>query len=100
MSCGRWPDINAPITYNIENGSKEREKYKKRHHHLAYEIGNVKGTKKSICTDTYLLVYLLKSIGQYEKIDLLFSVENKLKLNNPLERLTLQDSLIHLMKGG
>ena len=64
----------------------KRVKIQKCHRHLAYEIRNVKGTKQSICTDTYLVVYLLTSIGQYEKIDLLFSVGRKLKLNNPCER--------------
>ena len=76
--------IDAPITYNIENGPKKNEKYNKCHLHLAYEIRNVKGTKQSICTDTYLVIYLLKSIGQYEKIDLILSVHRNLKLNNPL----------------
>ena len=98
IDFGKVTLIGAPITYNIENGSKEREKYKC-HRHLAYEIRNVKGTKQSICTATYSVGYLLKSIGQYEKIDLIFNVGRKLKLRSPCERLTLQDSLIHLMKG-
>ena len=69
---GKVTLIDAPITYNIENGSKESEKYKKCHGHLACAIRSVSGTKQSICTDTYSVGYLLRSIGQYEKIDLLF----------------------------
>ena len=53
--------INASITFNIENGSKKSEKYNKCRHHLASEIRNVKGTKQSISSDTYLVVCLLKS---------------------------------------
>ena len=63
IDFGKATLTDAPITYNIENGSNESEKYKC-HRHLAYEIRNVKGTKQSICTDTYSVGYLLKSIGQ------------------------------------
>ena len=98
IDFGKVTLIDAPIFYNLENGSKESEKYNKCHRHLAYEIRNVKGTKQSICTDTYSVDYLLKNIGQYEKIDWLFNVGRELKLNNSCERLTLQDSVIHLMK--
>ena len=66
--------IDAPLSYNIGNGSKESDKYNKCHCHLAYEIRDVKGTKQLICTGTYLVAYLLKNIRQYEKIDMLFNV--------------------------
>ena len=83
----------------IENGSKVSEKYNKCHRRLAYEIRNVKGTKQSICTNTYLVGCLLKSIGRYQKTDLLFNVGRKRNLNNSCKRLTLQDSPFYLMKG-
>ena len=82
--------IDVPITYDIENGSKESEKYiaiQQCHRYIAYEIRNVKGTKQLVCTDIYWVVCLLKSIRQYEKIDSFFSVGQKRKLNNPYERL-------------
>ena len=52
----------APLSYNIWNNSKENDKYNKFHHNLAYEIIDIRKTKQSICTDTYLVGYLLKSI--------------------------------------
>ena len=71
---GKVTLIDAPLSYNIGNGSKESDKYNKCHCHLAYEIRDVKGTKQLICTGTYLVAYLLKNIRQYEKIDMLFNV--------------------------
>ena len=67
IDFGKMTLIDATITYNIENGYKESEKCNKCHHHLAYEIRNVKGTKQSICTDTYSVGYFLKSIGHLKK---------------------------------
>ena len=55
--------IDALISNNTENGLKENEKYNNCHRHLAYQIRNVNRTKKSICTDTYSVGYLLKRIG-------------------------------------
>ena len=78
---------DALITYDIEDGSNENVKYSKCHLHLAYEIRNVKETKLSNCTKAYLFNYSLKSIGQYEKIDFLFSIDRKPKLNNRCEKL-------------
>ena len=54
------------LSCNIGNGSKESDKHNKFHRHLVYEIRHIKGKKQSICNDTYLIGYLLKSIGQYE----------------------------------
>ena len=62
---------DAPLSYNIGNGSKESERYSKFHHHLAYKIRDIKGLKRSICTDRYLVGYLLKSIGQFVEYCLL-----------------------------
>ena len=52
--------IDAPVSYNTGNGSQESNKYNKFHRYLAYEIRDIKGTKQSICTDTYLVVICLK----------------------------------------
>ena len=71
---GKMTLTDVPITYDTENGSKKSGKYNKCYPHLAYKIRNVKGTIQSICTDTYFVGYLLKSIRQYEKTNLLFNV--------------------------
>ena len=72
--------IDAPITYNIENSSKESELNNTCYRHLTYEIRNInKGTKQSIFTDAYSFVSLLKSIGQYEKIDLLCKLKERIE---------------------
>ena len=63
---GKVTLIDAPLSYNIGNGSKESDKYNKCHWHLAYEIRDIKETIQSVCTDTCLVGYLLKSIGQCE----------------------------------
>ena len=52
----------APLSYNIWNNSKENDKYNKFHRNSAYEIIDIRGTEQSICTDTYLVGYLLESI--------------------------------------
>ena len=58
--------IDSPLSYNIGNGSKDSDKYNKFHCHLADKIRDIKGTKQSISTGTYLVGYLPKNIGQYE----------------------------------
>ena len=63
---GKVTLIDAPVGYDIGNCSKESDKYNQFHCHLAYEIKDIKETKQSFCTDTYLVGYLLQSIGQYE----------------------------------
>ena len=63
---GKVTLIDAPLSCNIGNGSKESDKHNKFHRHLVYEIRHIKGKKQSICNGTYLIGYLLKSIGQYE----------------------------------
>ena len=63
--------IDAPLSYNSRNRSKESDKYNKFHHHLADKIRDIKGTKQSICTGTYLVGYLIKSIAQYVEYCLL-----------------------------
>ena len=62
---GKVTLIDAPLSYNIRNGSKESGKYNQFHHHLADKIRDIKGTKQSIFTGTYLVGYLIKSIGQH-----------------------------------
>ena len=75
---GKVKLIDAPFSYNIANGSKEIDKYNKFHCHPADEIRDIKGTKQSISTGTYLIGYLRQSIGQYGEIDLLFNAGCKL----------------------
>ena len=58
--------VDAPVTYYFENGSTESKKYNKFHRHLTYEIRYIKGTKQSICNETYSVGYLFKSIGQHK----------------------------------
>ena len=68
---GKVTLIDAPLSYNIRNGSKESGKYNQFHHHLADKIRDIKGTKQSIFTGTYLVGYLIKSIGQHVEYCLL-----------------------------
>ena len=63
---GKVTVTDAPVSYNMGNRSKQSDKYNKFHHHLVYEIRDIRGTKQLICTNTYLVGYFLKSIGQYE----------------------------------
>ena len=63
---GKVTLIDAQLSYNFGNGSKESDKYNKFQCHLVCDIRDVKGTKKSISTGTCLADYLLKRIRQYE----------------------------------
>ena len=57
---------DAPVSYNNGNHSKQSDKYNTFHHHLVHEIRDIRETKQLFCTNTYLVGYLLKSIGQHE----------------------------------
>ena len=64
---GKVTFIDAPVTYNIGNGSKESNKYNKFHRHWAYEIRDIKGTKQWTCTDTNLVGFCLKTLDSMNK---------------------------------
>ena len=60
--------IDAPLSYNIGNGSKESDKYNKFHCHLADKIRDIKGPKQSISTGMHIwLVICLKALDSMNK---------------------------------
>ena len=59
--------IDASVSYNIGNGSKECDKYNEFQPHLAYEISDIKGTKQSLCTKHIWLAICLKALDSINK---------------------------------
>ena len=55
-----------PITYNLSDA--DREKYNKKHKHLAIELRNVRGSTQSIMTDIYSLGYVYHIIGTHKEL--------------------------------
>jgi len=98
IDFGKCSLIQCPVTYNITVGSKEHEKYNKYHRHLAHELRNITGSTQTVLTDTYSVGYVLKNIGHYESNESLFNIGRKMQKNNPIERLTLQDSRLYFLK--
>ena len=98
IDFGKATLASHPLIYNVCRDKSKREKYNKFHPHLAYELRNVPNTPQSFLTDVYSLGYNVKNIGRFEKIEMLVQLSRRMCHENPMERYSLDDSSVFLLK--
>ena len=98
IDFGKATLAECPVVYNIQPGSKEWKLYNKYHLHIAHELRNCPNTPQSFTTDVYSLGYNFKSIGHYNQIHPISQLAKKMLNSDPIERYTLDDCLVSLLK--
>jgi len=98
IDFGKATLAECPIVYNIQPGSKESKLYNKHHLHIAHELRNCPNTPQSFTTEVYSLGYNFRNIGQYNEILAITQLAKKMLNSDPLERYTLDDCIVSLLK--
>ena len=88
--------IGDPIVCFIKPGTDKHKRYEQQYFHLAFQLRNITGSKVTVKTDNYSMVYIFSKICRQVKSNPLEILSASMMSDNAGERLNLSNVVIKI----